>query len=149
MPWHDYMDEDEMERMQMEMLGLDSQKESLVLLKPDCLERNLTGEVIRILCNDGFMVHEIHTLKITPEFCKKHYEEHVGKEWYPGLENAMCGKPLVAIRLGGNPYRIRDTCQKIRSIYVDTQYVGPRNIVHSSADPQAAAREVDLWFKSV
>lgn len=119
---------------------------SLVLLKPDCLERKIVGSVLMILFEEGFQIEEIKTVVMTTELCRTHYAEHLEKPWYPNLEKEMCGKKLIAIFLNGDTMEIRKACAMIRSVFVDTAYVGPRNVVHSSDSVEAATRELNIWF---
>ena len=68
---------------------------SLVLLKPDCVQRRLMGEIITRFENKGLNIIGMKMLQVTPDMAKQHYAEHVEKPFYPGLEAFITGGPIV------------------------------------------------------
>ena len=58
---------------------------TLILLKPDCVERRLMGRVISRFEDKGFNIVAMKLMRITPELAREHYAEHVDKPFYPGL----------------------------------------------------------------
>ena len=68
---------------------------SLVLLKPDCVERRLVGQMISRLETKGLRIVAMKLFQITPELSKKHYAEHVSKPFYPGLEAFITSSPEI------------------------------------------------------
>ena len=69
---------------------------TLVLLKPDCVQRRLMGEVISRFERKGLNIVAMKMIRVTPELAKEHYAEHVQKPFYPGLEAFITGAPVVA-----------------------------------------------------
>ena len=128
---------------------------TLVLLKPDCLQRRLMGRMISRFEDKGFQVVALKMLRLTPELARRHYAEHVEKPFYPGLEAYITSAPLVAMILEG-----REAIRVVRAMLGDTSglkaapgtirgdYSCSRqmNLVHASDGPAAAAREIALYF---
>ena len=79
---------------------------TLVLLKPDCVQRRLMGRVIARLEDKGLDIVAMKLMRVTPELAKRHYAEHVKKAWYPELEAFITGGPVVAMIVEG-PEAIR------------------------------------------
>ncbi|MFP6603802.1 MAG: nucleoside-diphosphate kinase, partial [Pirellulaceae bacterium] len=74
---------------------------TLVLLKPDCVQRRLMGQVISRFENKGFNIIAMKMLQVTPDLAKQHYAEHVEKPFYPGLETFITGAPVLAMIIEG------------------------------------------------
>src|SRR3972149_10069771 len=74
---------------------------TLVLLKPDCVQRRLMGRVISRFEDKGLAIIAMKMMRITPELAKRHYAEHVKKPWYPALEAFITGGPVVAAIVEG------------------------------------------------
>ena len=79
---------------------------TLVLLKPDCVARRLMGRLIARFEDKGLVIAAMKLMQLTPEMAKRHYAEHVKKDWYPELETFITGGPLVAMIVEG-PETIR------------------------------------------
>ena len=128
---------------------------TFILLKPDCVQRRLMGQMIARFEQKGLNFVAMKMLKITPELAKQHYAEHVKKAWYPTLESFITGGPVVAAVVEGlEAIRVvRDMLGAtsglqaapgtIRGDYATD--IG-RNITHGSANEEDAAREVSLFF---
>ena len=130
---------------------------TLVLLKPDCVQRRLMGKVLTRFEDKGLNVIAMKMLQVTPDLSKKHYAEHVEKPSYPGLESFITASPIVAIILEG-----LDVIQVVRnmlgatsglkaeagSIRGDFSSSRQMNLVHASDGPDAAAREIGLYFSA-
>lgn len=130
---------------------------TLVLLKPDCVQRKLAGEVISRFENKGLNIIAMKMLQVTPELSKRHYHEHVEKPFYPGLEAFITASPIVAIVLEG-----LESIRVVREMLGATSglkaapgtirgdFSGSRqmNLVHASDGPDAADREIELYFGS-
>ena len=84
---------------------------TLVLLKPDCVQRRLMGQVISRFENKGFNIIAMKMLQVTPDLAKQHYAEHVEKPFYPGLEAFITGAPVLAMIIEG-----LDVIQVVRDI---------------------------------
>lgn len=129
---------------------------TLVLLKPDCVQRRLMGQVLSRFENKGLNVIAAKLLKVTPELAKKHYAEHVQKPFYPGLERFVTASPLLAMVLEG-----RDVIRVVREMLGPTNGLKAppgtirgdfgssrqMNLVHASDGADAARREIELYFR--
>jgi nucleoside-diphosphate kinase len=128
---------------------------TLVLLKPDCVQRRLMGQVISRFENKGLNIIAMKMLQVTPDLAKQHYAEHVEKPFYPGLEAFITGAPVLAMIIEG-----LDVIQVVRDILGPTSGLKApagtirgdlsssrqMNLVHASDSPEAATREIDLYF---
>jgi nucleoside-diphosphate kinase len=129
---------------------------TLILLKPDCVQRRLMGEIIARFENKGLNVIAMKMLKVTPELSRKHYAEHVEKPFYPGLEAFITGAPVVAMVLEGLEVirvvremlgatsGLKAAAGTIRGDFSSSRQM---NLVHASDGPEAAAREIGLYFQ--
>lgn len=128
---------------------------SLVLLKPDCIERRLMGQIIARFEAKGLNIVAMKMLRVTPELSKKHYAEHVSKPFYPSLEAFITSAPVVALAVEGLDVirLIRDMLGAtnglnalpgtIRGDYSSSRQM---NLVHASDSAESAARELELYF---
>ena len=121
---------------------------SLVLLKPDCVERRLMGQIITRFENKGLSIVAMKMLRVTPELSQKHYAEHVSKPFYKSLETFITSAPVVAIAVEGP-----DVIRIIREMLGATNGMNAApgtsrqmNLVHASDSPESAARELSLYF---
>ncbi len=138
---------------------------TLVLVKPDGVQRGLIGEVIRRFENAGLKIVGMKMVWIDKEFSKKHYKSHVGKFFYERLEKAITEGPVVAMVLEGihavevvrkivgptepkeaPPGTIRGDFAHHSMRYTDEMKKVVANIVHASGNAEEAAQEVSLWF---
>ncbi len=128
---------------------------TLVLLKPDCVQRRLMGEIISRFESKGLNVIAMKMLQVTPELAQQHYAEHVEKPFYPGLEAFITGAPVVAMCIEGlDVIRVvRDMLGATSGLQADAgtirgDYSSSRqmNLAHASDGPEAAAREMQLYF---
>lgn len=129
---------------------------TFVLLKPDCVQRRLMGQILERFENKGLNVIAMKMLVVTPELSKQHYAEHVSKPFYPNLESFITGGPVVAMVLEGLEVIrvVRDllgatsglkaAAGTIRGDYSSSRQM---NLVHASDGAEAAAREIALYFK--
>ena len=128
---------------------------SLVLLKPDCVQRRLVGTVLSRFEQKGLNIVAMKMLQVTPELAKKHYAEHVDKPFYPSLESFITSAPIVALAVEGlDAIRViremlgatsglKAAAGTIRGDFSSSQQM---NLVHASDGEEAAARELDLYF---
>jgi nucleoside-diphosphate kinase len=134
-------------------------EETLVLVKPDGVARNLTGEILRRIEAKGYQLVDVKLVEPDRELLAKHYEEHLGKPFYEPLVEFMESGPIVAFRIAGNrviegfrslagttdpttaaPGTIRGDLARDWGLAVQ------QNLVHGSDSPESAARELALWF---
>jgi nucleoside-diphosphate kinase len=135
--------------------GTPSQR-TLLALKPDTVQRGLVGALLARFEQRGFKVVGLKMLQPTRELAERHYEEHRGKHFY---ERACCfltSGPVVAAVLEG-----REVISATRAMIGATEPLESapgtirfdygahwrRNLVHGSDSDEAAAREIELWFR--
>jgi len=130
---------------------------SLVLLKPDCVQRRLMGQVISRFEDKGLNIIAMKMLQVTPDLAKQHYAEHVEKPFYPGLEKFITGAPVVAMIIEGleavNVVRemlgatsgLKAAAGTIRGDYSSSRQM---NLVHASDGAESAEREINLYFSA-
>src|SRR6187401_3679243 len=130
---------------------------TLILLKPDCVQRRLMGRVIARFEDKALNIIAMKMMRVTPELAKKHYAEHVQKDWYPVLEGFITGGPIVAAAVEGiEAIRVvremlgatsglKAAAGTIRGDYSSSRQM---NLVHASDGPEASAREIALYFKA-
>lgn len=130
-------------------------EQTLVLLKPDCVQRRLIGRIIARFEEKGLDLVALKLMQVTPELSKKHYAEHVSKPFYRGLEDFITGAPVVAMVLQGlEAIRVvREMLGKTNGLQAapgtirgDFSSSRQMNLVHASDGPEAAAREIGLYF---
>jgi nucleoside-diphosphate kinase len=128
---------------------------TLILVKPDAFSRQLTGEIIGRFERKGLRLAALRQLVMTREVAERHYAEHEGKPFYEELVGFITSGPLVAMVLEGeqavvaarqvigatNPLEAAPG-----SIRGDYAIAVGQNLVHGSDSPDAAAREVALFF---
>ena len=128
---------------------------TLILLKPDCVQRRLMGRILARFEDKGFNVVAMKMLRVTPELAKQHYAEHVEKPFYPGLEQFITGAPVVAMIIQGlEAIRVvRDMLGATNGLNAaagtirgDFSSSRQMNLVHASDGPDAAMREIELYF---
>ncbi|MBS0202183.1 MAG: nucleoside-diphosphate kinase [Planctomycetes bacterium] len=129
---------------------------TFVLLKPDAVARRLAGEILGRFESKGLKVVGLKMLMVTPELSKQHYAEHVHKGFYPLLEEFITSGPVVALVLEGpgaiavvrkmlGPTNGRDA--EPGTIRGDFGLSRQMNLVHGSDGPEAAAREIPIYFR--
>jgi len=129
---------------------------TFVMVKPDGVQRGLISLVLGALETKGYKLVGLKMLQVTPEQAARHYEEHVGKPFYPGLVEFITSGPVVAMvwegpsvikgvrALMGATNPVEAVPGSIRGSYaVDIGH----NIVHGSDSLESAGREINLYFK--
>jgi nucleoside-diphosphate kinase len=128
---------------------------SLVLIKPDAVQRGLIGEVIRRLERRGLRLVAAKFIAVSDELAKTHYAIHQGKPFYEGLIRYITSAPVMAmVWEGPNAINaIRQTMGATRptdaapgSIRHDFALEIGRNLTHASDTPENGVKEVALWF---
>jgi nucleoside-diphosphate kinase len=131
-------------------------QQTLILLKPDAVQRRLTGEIIARFEKKGFQIAGLKIVQPTRELAEKHYAVHKGKPFYESLLGFLTSGPTVAIVLAG-----REAVAVGRSLMglTDGAKAPPgtirgdfaisvqNNLVHGSDSVENAAIEIALWFK--
>jgi nucleoside-diphosphate kinase len=130
---------------------------SLVLVKPDGVQRALIGEVISRLERRGLRLVAAKFMRVSRELADTHYAIHQGKPFYEGLISYITSAPVMAmVWEGPNAVAaIRQTMGATRpteaapgSLRHDFALEVGRNLTHASDTPENGANEVDLWFRS-
>lgn len=133
-------------------------EKSVVLIKPDGVERNIIGNIISCYEANGLKIVELKLMKATREIAEKHYSQHKGKDFYEELIAFITRSPLCAIILKGE-----DAVSRIRKINGATspldaaegtirhRYARSKteNCVHASDTIESAKEEIELWFPEV
>lgn len=128
---------------------------TLVLLKPDAIQRNMVGRIIGRLEDRGLKIAGLKMLHMDDEIANRHYEAHLDKPFYKGLKSFMTSSPLIAIAIEGI-----NAVEAVRVMMgtTDPQQAGPgtirgdfgvdigRNLVHGSDSISAAERELSIFF---
>jgi nucleoside-diphosphate kinase len=129
---------------------------TLVLIKPDGVQRGLVGEIISRLEKRGLMLIAMNYRQVDKEFAEKHYGAHVGKPFYNGLIKYITSAPLVAMVWEGTE-AIKAVRQTVGStnpldaapgtIRHDLALLTSRNLIHASDSTETAEKEIAFWFK--
>ncbi|MFP7695898.1 nucleoside-diphosphate kinase [Trueperella sp. LYQ143] len=134
-------------------------QQTLILIKPDGVQRGLTGEILRRIEAKGYRIEQMRMLTATPEQLAEHYHEHVDKPFYAGVCAYMTSGPIVAAVIGGDR-----VIEAVRTLSGATHPIEAapgtirgdlgrdwgdgeiRNLIHSSDGGGSAAREIAIWF---
>lgn len=128
---------------------------TLVLLKPDTVQRGLAGRVIGRLEDRGLKIVGIKMVHMDIALANRLYAEHVNKPFFAGLSEFMMSRPIIAIALEG-----KNATEVVRATMgaTDPQKAAPgtvrgdfgtdigRNLIHGSDSPEAAERELGILF---
>lgn len=128
---------------------------TLILFKPDAVQRRICGKILERFENKGLRIVGMKLMQIDQALAAKHYEAHKEKGFYAGLVKFMTSAPVVALVLEG-PHAI-DVCRKLvgatfgfkaepGTIRGDFGISNQYNLIHGSDAPEAAEREVKLFF---
>lgn len=130
---------------------------TLIILKPDAVQRGLMGRIISRFEEKGLQVVGAKLMKITPELAATHYESHKGKKFYDGLVRFMTSSPVLVLAIRGigaieisrgmmgATFGSKATPGTIRG---DFGVSNSFNLIHGSDSPEAAQRELALFFKA-
>jgi len=130
-------------------------EQTLVLIKPDGVQRGLIGQIITRFERRGLKLCGMKFMQMSSELASSHYEAHVGKPFYPGLVSYITSSPIVAMAWEGkNAIQIVRTTMGATNageaapgtIRGDLAVEIGRNLVHGSDGPESAAREISLFF---
>jgi nucleoside-diphosphate kinase len=130
-------------------------EQTFFMIKPGAVKRGLVGEVIRRAEARGLVLRGLKLMQVSTELAESHYDEHRDKPFFGELIEGITAAPVVAMVVEGE--------NAIRAIRAMTGATNPvdsapgtirgdlalemgENVVHSSADPEAASREISIWF---
>lgn len=128
---------------------------SLALIKPDAVQRGLSGEIIGRLERRGLKLVGMKLMRVTPELAHRHYGAHVGKSFFEGLVRFITSSPLIAIAVEGE-----NAVEVLRSTMGATNPVEAApgtvrgdlgltigaNLIHGSDSLESAEVELGLFF---
>ncbi len=128
---------------------------TFALVKPDGVRRGMIGEILTRFERKGLKIVAVKMLRVTPELAQRHYAEHQGKPFYPGLVQHITSGPVVALAIEG-----RSAIAVVRLLTGSTnpQTAAPGtvrgdlaiaitpNLLHASDSPASAERELALYF---
>lgn len=130
-------------------------EKSLIILKPDCMEKNLAGTVIERFAKQGFEVVACKMIQLTDEMLQEHYSHLVDLPFFPDIKAFMSSRPVIALVLKGDNViaSVREllgptdsTAAAKGTIRGDFGTDKMHNIAHASDSPEAAAAEVKRFF---
>lgn len=141
------------------MATTSSTRRTLVLLKPDAVERRLVGEIVSRFERKGLSIAAMQLRTLDKAILARHYEEHQGKGFYNDLVAFMSRNPVVAVVVEGP----EDTWEIVRNmmgatnprsaapgtIRGDLGTIFTENLVHGSDSADSAAREINIFFPSL
>ncbi|HYF51803.1 MAG TPA: nucleoside-diphosphate kinase [Planctomycetota bacterium] len=130
---------------------------TLVIIKPDGVARGLVGEIVTRFEKKGLSLAGLKLINVDKATAEKHYAEHASKPFFPSLLGFITSGPVVVMCLEGN-----SAISVVRGLIGPTSGVkapggtirgdlalsGQNNLIHASDSPEAASRELELWFKA-
>jgi|TARA_B110000263_G_scaffold232230_1_gene228121 nucleoside-diphosphate kinase len=130
---------------------------TLVLLKPDAIQRGLSGKIISRLEDKGLKLVAMKLIHVDETLASKHYGEHVGKPFYDSLVGFITSSPLIALSVEG-----KDAVHVVRNLIGATNPVEAlpgtirgdfgltigMNLVHGSDSVESAERELEIFFNN-
>jgi nucleoside-diphosphate kinase len=128
---------------------------TLIIFKPDAVQRGLCGSILTRFENKGLQVVGMKLMQISPQLAATHYEAHKERPFYPGLVKFMTSSPVVVLALRGNgaitiarnlmgaTFGSKANPGTIRG---DFGVSNSFNLIHGSDSPEAAERELKLFF---
>jgi len=131
-------------------------EKTLILIKPDGIQRGVVGEIIARFERKGLKIAGMKMLQMDEKFAKEHYAHLVDKPFYPDLEKFVTEHPLVAMVIEG-----KEAVEVVRLIVGPTNATKApagtirgdfsnstsRNVIHASDSKETAEKEVKRFFK--
>lgn len=128
---------------------------TLIILKPDCVQRGLMGQVLARFERKGLKVVAAKFVQVTEAIARQHYAEHVDKPFFPSLLSFITSTPVLVFAVQG-PEAVA-VCRTIigatdgkaadpGTIRGDFGISKSTNLVHGSDSPESAQRELAIWF---
>lgn len=134
-------------------------EKTLILVKPDGVERGLVGEILGRIEAKGYRISQMRMLQATDDLLAKHYHEHTEKPFYSGMTAYMKSGPIVAAIIEGD--RVIEGVRSLSGA-TDPTSAAPgtirgdlgrdwgtgeiENLIHSSDGPESAQLEISVWF---
>jgi nucleoside-diphosphate kinase len=130
-------------------------QKTLILFKPDCVQRRLVGQILHRFETKGFRIVGMKLVQVGRDLGAQHYAEHEGKPFYDGLIQFITKGPVVAAILEGPEAVpvVRKLIGKTNGLEAEPGTIRgdfsaskQNNLIHGSDSPESAAREIGLWF---
>lgn len=132
-----------------------AEEETLVIVKPDAVERGLIGEILGRMERKGLRIETMRRMRIDRDLAERHYAEHRDKPFYGELVDFITSSEVVVARVAGE-----QAISVVRTLMGPTDpaaappgtirgdfgTVITHNLVHGSDSPESAKRELDLFF---
>jgi nucleoside-diphosphate kinase len=129
---------------------------TLLILKPDCVQRRLVGRIVQRFEDKGLRVAAMKLMQVSRDLAERHYAPHKGKPFYPGLIDYITSGPVIVMVIAG-PQAIA-VCRKLMgktfgfdaepgTIRGDFGASKTYNLIHGSDAPESAETEVALYFQ--
>ena len=129
---------------------------TLILFKPDAIQKRVTGTVLKRYEDAGFTIRGIKMMKLSDEILAEHYSHIADKPFFPDVRSFMQETPVIALALEGE-----DVISKVRDLLgpTDSTQAAPgtirgdfgisrqMNLMHGSDSPEAAEKEIAVYFK--
>jgi nucleoside-diphosphate kinase len=131
------------------------EERTLVLIKPDAMQRGLAGEILSRFEQRGLSIHATRLVHVDRGFAERHYAEHREKPFFGELVEFITSAPTLALVLGGESAVsvVRATMGATNPVEAapgtirgDLALAMPDNLVHGSDSADSAEREIALWF---
>ena len=128
---------------------------TLVLIRPDAVQRGLAGDILGRFERRGLAIREARLVQVDRELAERHYAEHAEKPFFGELVEFITSAPTLALALEGESAIsvVRTTMGATNptdsapgTIRGDLALAMPDNLVHGSDSPDSAQRELELWF---
>ena len=128
---------------------------TLILVKPDAMQRGLAGEVLKRFEQRGLKIVGLKLMQIDTALAEQHYAEHKGKPFFEGLVEYITSSPIVAAVFEGTNAVVAvrasvgttdPSAAAPGSIRADYGLERGRNLVHASDSPESGVREIALFF---
>jgi len=128
---------------------------TLIILKPDAVQRRLVGPILARFETKGLRVAALKLMRVSRDLGEQHYAEHKGRPFFEGLIDFITGGPVVVGVLNGNEAitvvrsmlgATNGTAAAPGTIRGDYSISKQNNLVHGSDSPESAEREIALWF---
>ena len=134
---------------------MNTEERTFVAIKPDGVKRGLVGKIISRFEDKGFKIIGLKLLQVTAEQAAAHYEEHLGKPFYPRLVHYITGGPIVAMVVEG--YNAVASVRHlvgatdpsdadVGTIRADFAQLKEYNVIHASDSLKSAERETKIYF---
>ena len=130
-------------------------EKTLVLVKPDGVQRGLSGEIISRFENRGLKLIGLKLMQVSEELAGRHYHEHTERPFFPGLVSFITSGPIIAMAWEGDNAIgiVRQTMGTTNPVEASPGTIRGdlainigRNVVHGSDSPESAERELNLVF---